>query len=136
MVLPAAICTNNHDRHLREAIIRLMYRRQTTCSLIIIHHFFSFVKMPKSTIFLLKVCLKKRNWENRKKVKKTLDKQRKECYNTTEVERNFKIKQNFRSHHATRKCVWLIHFPLSRGVLCAYGDSLYAFFHFLEVYDH
>ena len=68
----------------------------------IIQLIFQFVKMEISTIFQAKVCTISGKCKKIKKIQKTIDKQKLMWYNTQEVERTSKTKQNFRSHHTAR----------------------------------
>ena len=72
-----------------------MHLQSMFCSLTIIAPLFQFVKMPKSTIFLMKVCKKSGKCKKMKKISKTIDKRNQEWYNITEVERNLKNKEEF-----------------------------------------
>ena len=69
--------------------MRLMNHVSVFCSYNIIQQIFSFVNMIKTTIFSYEIWVKGRIIYFSKKIKKTIDKQIKGWYNTTEVERNF-----------------------------------------------
>ncbi len=127
--------TNNPSINVGVSIIGLMPLLWMLCSFIIILYFAGFVNMPILTIFLFKVCQKSGKCKKIKKFKKTIDKLMEGCYNTTEVEINFENKAEFPFSPCHRECVWLILFPLSRGVVCVRRFSVCIFL-FLEVQNH